>query len=543
MSSDDQHVISTGFDLELLTLGKWSIEERNKFHEWTDQRNYEIKRKKAGELLTYFILTLLSEDCSFEGRSKIQHLYNVVSNLENLVYTTRDISNKFYRDHINHSIKVSLLSKAISTIKPFKLNDVQTKHLLLSCLFHDISYPLSDSVKIFDTTINALKDCYFSAEFFRSNFIKRTIVDKKKLAEYLDVTETVINTMIEDMDHGLFSAIEFISYLNNPNETVNKYKNIIKSIALHDSKHISKVDIIKNPVLGILIIADELQDWGRSSVIINSIIPRIEDFELIDGKISGRFSYNPDPNYSTFKQICGKISNFKRLILNPEKINFEIIFDVNCYNKIDLEKYSNLLTQLYINLNNNHFLDPNKNIPFYELTTYEKMTYGINTTSKSKRLIYDLLLKNSLNLIFPLNEHFLYINDLKKEMIISKLDLTDIKHIIFNNNENNSIQTYLKINNHIVKCNVSDERQTSTFKIYDIFITTIRYINYLNYILSGSFDKLTHGSIKIEGSCSPDLLRKVSQNTNIINFINKYDELKINSIMDSMRKGNFFLII
>lgn len=542
MSSTDPFNISTGFDIEILTLGKWDLEDRNKFHEWTDLTNKELKQKKAGELLTYFISNLLREDCTYEARAKIQHLYNVVSNLENLVYVTRDIRNKYYRDHISHSLKVTLLSKAISLIKPFKLNECDTRDLLISCLFHDIAYPLSDSVKIFDTTINALKDCYFSAEFFRSSLKKSTITDVKILSEIIDLTEDEINSMIEEMNHGILSAIEFISYLNNPRETISKYKSVIKSIALHNYENSFNINVSEDPVLGILILSDELQDWGRPSLIGSSLIPRIEDFILSEGIISGRFPYLPDPQYSTLKQICGKSKNFKRISVDSGYLLFKLSFELKEYYEIDARKYISILQDLYDKLENKVDLEPEYNKSFYEFKTYEFMTYGINTLDSTKNLVHDLLRDNSILNKSPFNDYNICLNDAKKEIIITKYDISNMEGIIFHNEDGNTLQTYIKYNEEEIKCDLEDRNSETTMELYDYFITIIRYINYLNYLISGTFDVLRDKNFKIEGNCNYELLTTVSKITGISNYIGRYNDLKINIIIESMRKGNYFIL-
>jgi len=542
MSQTNSYSISSGFDIEILTLGKWLVAERNKFHEWTDEINSDFKRVKAGEVLTYFIYSLLSDDCSYEGRSKIRQLYRAVSNLENLVYITRDITNKFYRDHLNHSLKVCLLAKAISTIKPFKLSSDQIKYLLLSCLFHDIAYPLFESVKIFNTIINTLKDCYFSAEFYRSSIEKRSMFKVENLSELIDEEENIIKVMMAEMNHGLLSSMEFASYLNNPQDNIKKYKDVIKSIAIHDSSFISQVNVIENPILGILIIADELQDWGRPSPFCSSIIPRIEDFELLDGKISGKYLSIPDPNFSVFKQICGKNKNFRRLKLDSKKIFFELIFEIDNFLKINIEPFSDLLIELYFNLENKKDFEPCRNVPFYESSTYEKILYGINVPHEIKMSIYELLHANKLKETPPLKNYNLYINEKKNEVIITKLELENINQIIVNNNEENKINTYIKNNSNLKKCYIKDEEHDDTKNVFSILITIIRYINYLNYYLSGAFNQLSDESYKIEGSCNSDLISAISKKINKPNYINEYKELKINNIIQSVRKKNFFLI-
>jgi len=164
--------ISSQFDAQLITLGDWSLDERRLLNHWLEQVSTESKGRVAAEIIASHVINCLKDDISVEGRVRIKRLRNVASLLEQLVFTTSELDEKFYRDHINHMLKVSLLARAIAKKKPFCLSEPELNILALACVFHDIAYPLSECGRIFSETLESLKDCFSSAELFSGKLIK-----------------------------------------------------------------------------------------------------------------------------------------------------------------------------------------------------------------------------------------------------------------------------------------------------------------------------------------------------------------------------------
>jgi hypothetical protein len=290
MSTDREVLqISSQFDAQLITLGEWSLDDRRILNRWLEQLDSETKGRMAAEVIGYYVSEYLKNDISIEGRIRIKKLRNVASLLEELVFTTRELDEKFYRDHINHMLKVALLAKAIARKKPFCFSDGELNTLVIACVFHDIAYPLSECGRIFNKTLESLKDCFSTAELFNNQLVKDSKVDIEALAAIIGENGDRLRVALREMNHGLLSAIELRASLRNEN-SVEKYSDAIRAIALHDLDSRTPIDVIGDPLVGLLIISDELQDWGRPTDQGITVIPRIEDFEVLDGHLSGVFN-------------------------------------------------------------------------------------------------------------------------------------------------------------------------------------------------------------------------------------------------------------
>lgn len=323
MSTDRETLqTSSQFDAQLITLGEWSLDDRRILNRWLEQPDAETKGRVAAEVIAYYASEYLKNDISMEGRIRIKKLRNVASLLEQLVFTTRELDEKFYRDHINHMLKVALLAKAIARKKPFCLSDSKLNALVIACVFHDIAYPLSECGRIFNKTLDSLKDCFSTAELFINELVKDSKVDIETLALITGEKEDRLRTALREMNHGLLSAIELKASLRNE-KSVEKYSDAIRAIALHDSDFRTSIDVIDDPLVGLLIISDELQDWGRPTDQSVAVIPRIEDFEVLDGHLSGVFNAKQNGNFSILKQISSKMNNLGRLSVDSNRLKFD----------------------------------------------------------------------------------------------------------------------------------------------------------------------------------------------------------------------------
>jgi len=385
---------SSRFDTRLITMGNWDINDYELFNVWLDQSSIDFKRKKAGEILIKLVDNILKEDITYDGRIRISYLYDLISSLENLVFTTRSLNNKFYRDHLNHALRVAIMARVISITKPFNLKEVELDHLILSCLFHDLAYPLTDVVNVFNSATKALKKCYFLADDYKLQIF----TDEKKESNYIydNVRESrnSINELLYKRNHGIYSALEFIYHLKNDETIVKKYKEVINAIAIHDSACKSMVDIQENKIASILIISDELQDWGRISVGGSKTIDRIERFEVKDNAISVEFPHIKDQNFSPLKQISGKMRNLERLKLNKNDLNIYLKFNTSNFILININEYQEILKILYEISDNKNIINPLTNAELSNSPYFERRLYGISLSDDIKNEVYDSLLKN-----------------------------------------------------------------------------------------------------------------------------------------------------
>ena len=99
--------------------------------------------------------------------------------------------------------------------------------------------------------------------------------------------ETAINS-IKDFDHGLLSAFEFLTYLKNDVGIYDKYKSVITDIAYHTTWGKTPISS-ENKTLILLILCDEIQDWGRPNNYNQIPISKIDPFIIGDNELTCNF--------------------------------------------------------------------------------------------------------------------------------------------------------------------------------------------------------------------------------------------------------------
>jgi len=214
---------------------------------------------------------------------------------ETLLITTRaGFLGKFYRDHMNHMVRVSLIASMIY-IKLTKelgipLQQCDPNTLLISSLFHDIGYPIQEAKVIFEGISAGLESLYQSMEI-SSPYLESRLTSKyadetfKRLAavnareRLTSLTEDEMYKLLNNefyskdnpsmgFDHGVISAVE-MSFIGNKYPILlaksieqGAYDKALLAIALHNLPSV-QVDLNAFPELYILILADELQEWNR----------------------------------------------------------------------------------------------------------------------------------------------------------------------------------------------------------------------------------------------------------------------------------------
>ena len=165
MSADVGYLLKVRlFDKKLIEQGNWTDEERNAIIKWNETSDPNKFKFEAAKLLTYLIKKIMGKDCTSRGRVRIRRLGKDLHNLESILILTKNLEKKFYRDHLNHSIRVALLANAIAQKKPFDLNKNELNHLVLACIFHDIAFPLSQIKKILSSTLDSINKGYNIAQ-------------------------------------------------------------------------------------------------------------------------------------------------------------------------------------------------------------------------------------------------------------------------------------------------------------------------------------------------------------------------------------------
>jgi hypothetical protein len=471
-----------------------------------------------------------------EGRIRIKRLRNVASLLEQLVFTTRELDEKFYRDHINHMLKVALLAKAIARKKPFCLSESELATLVLACVFHDVAYPLSECGRIFNKTLESLKDCFSTAELFTNELVKEAKVNLESLALLTGENEARLRTALREMNHGLLSAIEFKVFLKD-NKSIEIYSDVIRAIALHDSDFRTPIDVIDDPIVGLLIIADELQDWGRPTDQDIVVIPRIEDFELMDGHLRGAFIAKDYGNFSLLKQISSKMNNLSRLRVDSNRLKLDFRYNLKGFEKIDHNNFQHLL-QILFNSVDKALMNPSNNIDLSESAYFEKSFFGLEITMSVKEALYRKLKIGSKKSIFT--NMNIYLNEDLSEMILTDKVLGEIEAIVLSNENDSKISAKIVEGKRIINGNIYSSTSPETMEFSRFIAAEIRFINYLIHEIGGSKVEGIPNFPKLEGLAEPFVLKQVrDQLGNDFSVI--YEKLKLRSVIDCLKNRACFL--
>jgi len=531
--------VSSQFDAQLVTLGKWTLNQRRTLNRWLEQISPELKGRMAAQVIASFALDLLGDDLSMEGRVRIKRLQGAASLLEQLIFTTSELEEKFYRDHINHMLKVALLARAIARKKPFSLSESKLNTLALACIFHDIAYPLSECGRIFSKTLESLKNCYSSAELFRNILVKEGRASIRSLSILTREDEDSIRTMLRQMNHGLLSAIEFRAFLKDK-KIVQSYADEIRAIAIHDSDFETQIDVIEDPIVGLLILADEMQDWGRPTDQDVAIIPRIEDFSLEDGHVSGRFIAKDYRNFSVLKQVSSKMRNLRRLSLDSNELDFHFRYDIREFEEVNHRDYERILQILYDSVDNT-LMDPSKNIDLSESALFERNFFGMDVTIPVKKRLYEDLKSGKLSEKTVLKEMHLYLNEDLSELILSEKVFGRIEAIILSNENDNRISARIVVGNKVVKGTFypSSSRETLQFSRY--LAAEIRFINYLIHEIGGSKFDCINGFPKLEGLAELSVVEKAYEQLETKDFMDIYEGLKLRAVVECLRDRGCFL--
>jgi hypothetical protein len=302
-------VIPLGDTVALIT----SLRKTREFH---TKENLDILMKLWKNMLGDAIIFLKSQDSREEyhdgeifGIDKLWDIINAFGKFENILYGAND----FYREHIAHSFRVFLLGEGMirdnfsfkdicilgenNISKKVKISkDEKEAMWCIIALTHDIGYPLEDIDKINEKTREMIRQygkvsvqelAYLfppqrqAIDDLILRFISSDIVREKK-GEY--TTHTQFKYLLkfyrayERFDHGIISCLvlmrELVFFLESDFLLDRRKKmdeqdarqflirqTILRAIASHNCEEIYHLS--GRNFLFLLLICDELQEWGR----------------------------------------------------------------------------------------------------------------------------------------------------------------------------------------------------------------------------------------------------------------------------------------
>lgn len=329
----------------LLDMGDWTPEERLTIDAWS-AKPYGINAAKA---IIESLRKILEGDHVSDPNKFIK---SKIAHFETLVSTVRSgFKNEYYQEHLSHMLRVTLLARAVGNEKNLNLDHNQIKQLTIAALVHDIAYPLSYSQRVFNEIKNSLEDCY-NCGVFTDPIISYKIGEIFENIQYiLDENHTFadyfihIGKSLNDNDHGVLSAIEFLTYLKPDKRE--SYRDAAFAIAAHNyDGPFKKLSYEKNPIAVLLILCDELQEEGR--LIGQDTEPVLKKFSLnLDDGIRCFFDYSIGDKGPSFS---GKVKNLQRIDFRTFKCPLVIRTKLSIdYNSLDISYLVICMEELFNN--------------------------------------------------------------------------------------------------------------------------------------------------------------------------------------------------
>jgi hypothetical protein len=268
---DSIDVVSDG---DLLEFGDWADDEKEKIQIWIG----DPTGIKAIEAITFSLERRLEPN--YEPKpEKIKNIKDNLAHFEDLVSTIRSgLRNEYYQEHLSHMLRVALLANAIGNrVECLNLNHDVLNRLTVAALVHDISYPLSYSRKTFEGIKDKLEKCYSCANFTDIGISYNMKMVFENLKCFSDWNLADIGTALDEYDHGMLSAIEFLTYIKA--ESRKDFRDVALAVAVHSGGSPLKcLPYSKHPLAVLLILCDELQQAGR--LIGTDKKPLIDEIEL-----------------------------------------------------------------------------------------------------------------------------------------------------------------------------------------------------------------------------------------------------------------------
>ena len=370
------------------------------------------------------VLNYLSGKYS-EGKLKNKHL--LMAEFEKFIRLVKvDIGNKFYRDHIAHVIRVSLLMIYLGK-NYFRLSSKVINKLAIAGLFHDLAYPVQEIDLINNLSSQKLGEAFDS---FKNNVFASEINNENNISEFLSLIyshllKIRISSKIQDKriiikslvygllkkNHGILSAFELWQIFLPRYRANQGLLEVLLSISMHDmdicfDRPKFPIHISYNPVLFMLILCDELQEWNRwvrsenkgiSTVVMKEL--RINTAPSLT--IRGTYNIDKKTGFIPFLQATAKSGSLDR-IRSRKPINIDYYGERFCllastHLNMDIEyKRNNTVNNIKYNISS-ICLYKEKEILFqYEIKTHS--TSVILNCIKRKRKIR----QNTIKFISPI---------------------------------------------------------------------------------------------------------------------------------------------
>ena len=277
------------FDYNLYNKGRWDIlgkECNSLIKRWLNEKKSAQKVELASQFIVFLIRVSFEQQIGKSG--EIKKRLNILE--ESLKYFEKSltvaiagIGKKFYRDHLNHMVRVALILNAIMNECEVYGPIDKSSLIMLSTAgaVHDLAYCLSEAREMFSALGKRLGRVFSTIDIpeilpiFKVGLIYEYL-KLLKLESYVWKNPSQLLIEIDKPNHAIVSACEFLSFAK-PELCTKQLIGAAQAIALHDTNMravVTDEDDGFHPYpdwAPLLILADELQDWGREAGTIGEI--------------------------------------------------------------------------------------------------------------------------------------------------------------------------------------------------------------------------------------------------------------------------------
>ncbi len=274
-----------------------------------------------------------NEILSRRGFWNLYHIIDSFSKFEGLIqHVHTKFRGKIYRDHLDHMLRTALIACQLGRNE--NISDGRMQEVILASLFHDAGYPLQEAGEILKSIEKNVRRSFKLLDFkteILPNTTKKKLNEKiiKQLCQKTKITEKHLHAgLFEEPFHAIVGATVFLQCCK---KITGRALRIASAICLHHSNQDTIVNDSENPLAVLLMIADELQDWGRPAS-----YPRfrtgLHTFPMDKLKISRKYKYTlryKGEKFPCFDVIYSKYTNLKRIHFEKLVSPIELFFPID----------------------------------------------------------------------------------------------------------------------------------------------------------------------------------------------------------------------
>ena len=330
--------VAAGFDRELVQRAGAALELGSSLKGWLEAESTAEKRELAGAATREAVESEFRQIGVVGDGAKLFRLTEDMKYFEDLIIGARSgLGGKFYRDHLNHQLRVFILEMVLAQ----ELAEVLVGDgggFGLEGLLHDVGYPLQSVRSVVEELVRGVRRTYGKQYLSWANVSGRGFAVVEPLVDADVLPEFDLRTLLreaEALNHGLVGACGVLGLCSRTDQRNLRVRDVCRAIAGHDSGMNVGISMAASGRSAILVLADELQEWGRpAGYETEAVVPRLGRLEVAGRRVECEYTLDvPGAGYAG----CSAEAKYRNL----SRIDLSGLMSVAV--RIELPKYRNVL--------------------------------------------------------------------------------------------------------------------------------------------------------------------------------------------------------